>query len=122
MWCVPLAHSPKTHDNYHSVPPPLPSPPLPCRHELQERDMQLETGGLRSELSRANDLVASLERRGGEMLPLSPVAAQAASLFKSGMSITQLYSKYIEVRDQSLMLTECMLVSNLQTQTTSICC
>ena len=51
---------------------------------------------LRSELSHANDLLTSLQKK-GEVLPLSPVASKAAALFKSGLTTTQLYSKYVEV-------------------------
>lgn len=67
------------------------------RHESQERNLQLELESLNSELSRANDLVNSLQRMGREVLPLSPMAAKADVLFKSGFSTTQLYSRYVEV-------------------------
>lgn len=67
------------------------------RHASLESDLQSELESLRSELSHANNLVASLQRKGGDVLPLSAEAAKAAALFKSGMSTTQLYSKYIEV-------------------------
>ena len=56
--------------------------------ELEERKL---------ELARANELVASLQRKGGEILLLSPAAAKASALLKSGMTLTQIYSKYVQV-------------------------
>ena len=52
---------------------------------------------MKLELSRANELVSSLRKRGGEVLSLSPTAAKASALLKSGMTLTQIYSKYVEV-------------------------
>lgn len=52
---------------------------------------------MRVELGHANDLVKSLQSRGGEILLMSPAAAKASALLKSGMSLTQIYSKYVEV-------------------------
>ena len=52
---------------------------------------------MKLELSRANELVNSLQKKGGEVLLMSPAAAKASALLKSGMSLTQIYSKYVEV-------------------------
>lgn len=52
---------------------------------------------MKVELARANQLVSSLQKKGGEVLHLSPAAAKASALLKSGMSLTEIYSKYVEV-------------------------
>ena len=36
----------------------------------------------------------------GEVLSLSPAAARASALLKSGMTLTQIFSNYIDVSDQ----------------------
>lgn len=68
------------------------------RHESLEKGLLDEVEGLKLELSRANQLVSSLQKKGGEVLHMSPAAAKASALLKSGMSLTQIYSKYVEVR------------------------
>jgi nucleoprotein TPR len=63
-----------------------------------------EVEAMKVELSRANDLVKSLRIKGGEILSMSPAAAKASTLLKSGMSLTQIYSKYVEVRTIAQLL------------------
>ena len=68
-----------------------------CRHEEQESEWLDEVESMKLELSHANDLVSSFQKKSGEVLLLSPAAAKASALLKSGMSLTQIYSKYVEV-------------------------
>ena len=75
----------------------LTMPPV-LRHGHREREMREEVEGMKVELSRANSLIKSLQQRGGEVLLMSPAAAKASALLKSGMTLTQIYSKYVEVR------------------------
>ncbi len=70
----------------------------PSRHSSKEQELVEEVESMKLELSRANQLVASLQKKGGEVLLMSPAAAKASALLKSGMSLTQIYSKYVEVR------------------------
>ena len=57
---------------------------------------------LQMELSHANDLLTSARHRGalplteGEVLSLSPVASSTSSLMESGLTLTQIYSRYVE--------------------------
>ena len=57
---------------------------------------------LQTELSHANDLLTSARHRGalplteGEVLSLSPVASSTSSLMESGLTLTQIYSRYVE--------------------------
>jgi len=76
----------------------------PVRLEGREAELSTEIESMKVELSRANDLVTSLQRKGcgGELLSLSSSAAKASALLKSGMSLTQIYSKYVEVRPRSV--------------------
>ena len=68
------------------------------RSSTRESELVTEVNDLRAELSRANELVASLQRKGGDVLPpLEGISAEVAALFKSGMSATHLYSKFVEV-------------------------
>ncbi len=73
-------------------------------HSLETREETLfsELEELRLELSRANELVHSYQKKGGEVLMMSPAAAKASALLKSGMSLTQIYSKYVEVRGKDI--------------------
>ena len=65
---------------------------------VQETELASQVASLQVELSRANELVNSLQKKGGEALPVSPIPAEVTALFKSGMSATQLYTKLVEVR------------------------
>lgn len=38
-----------------------------------------------------------MQKKGGEVLSLSAISCEVTALFKSGMSTTQLYSKFVEV-------------------------
>ncbi len=68
------------------------------RSSTRESELVTEVNDLRAELSRANELVASLQRKGGDVLPpLEGISAEVATLFKSGMSATHLYSKFVKV-------------------------
>lgn len=73
------------------------------RHESLEQDHLTEVERLKKELSHANDLLASLRQQRGamlsdtEVLSLSPAAAKASAMLKSGQSLTQIYSQYVEV-------------------------
>lgn len=67
------------------------------RNVSRQNELQAEVEGLKMEVSRANELVSSLRKRGGEVISMSPAAAKASALLKSGMTLTQIYSKYVEV-------------------------
>ena len=73
------------------------------RYESQEQALQSKITGLEKELSHANDLLAAMKQRGlheSDVLSLSPAAAKASSLLKSGLSLTQIYSQYVEVCEE----------------------
>ncbi len=66
-----------------------------------EHDLSTSLTAQKQELTRANDLLTSLRHRGGllsesEVLSLSPAAAKASALLKSGKSLTQIYSDHIQ--------------------------
>ena len=69
-----------------------------------EEDVSSEIDQLKSELTHANELLTSMRQKKsvslveGEVLSLSPAAAKASAMFKSGLTLTQIYSKYVEVR------------------------
>ena len=72
------------------------------RGETVEKDLSTSLASQKQELTRANDLLTSLRHRAGalselEVLSLSPAAAKASALLKSGKSLTQIYSEHIEV-------------------------
>ncbi len=74
----------------------------PCRGERVERDLSTSLASKKQELSRANDLLTSMRQYRGslsdqEVLSLSPAAAKASALLKSGKSLTQIYSEHIQV-------------------------
>lgn len=73
------------------------------RYESQEQAHQSRITSLEKELSHANDLLAAMKQRGlheSDVLSLSPAAAKASSLLKSGLSLTQIYSQYVEVCEE----------------------
>ena len=64
--------------------------------------MTTEAEELKQELTRANELLTSMRQKNvtlseGEVLSLSPAAAKASALLTSGLSLTQIYSRYVEV-------------------------
>ncbi len=67
-----------------------------------ERDLSTNLASKKQELSRANDLLTSMRQYRGslsdqEVLSLSPAAAKASALLKSGKSLTLIYSEHIQV-------------------------
>ena len=73
------------------------------RFESQEQDLQAKITSLEQELAHANDLLAASKQYSslqGEVLALSPAAAKASALLKSGLSLTQIYSQYVEVSEE----------------------
>lgn len=73
------------------------------RYESQEQTLQSRITSLEKELSHANDLLAAMKQRGlheSDVLSLSPAAAKASSLLKSGLSLTQIYSQYVEACEE----------------------
>ena len=64
--------------------------------------MSTEVEQLKRELSHANELLSSVRQKSftlaeGEVLSLSPATAKASAMLKSGLSLTQVYSQYVEV-------------------------
>ena len=64
--------------------------------------MSAEVEQLKRELSHADELLSSMRQKSftlaeGEVLSLSPAAAKASAMLKSGLSLTQIYSQYVEV-------------------------
>ena len=65
--------------------------------------MSSELEQLRRELTHANELLTSMRQKRssslieGEVLSLSPAAAKASAMLKSGLTLTQIYSNYVEV-------------------------
>ena len=61
---------------------------------------------LQTELSNANELLSSARQRGflpiseGDLLSLSPSAAGVSAQLRSGLTLTQIYSRYVESCDQ----------------------
>ena len=94
--CIPLQVHVRCivpHSHHHSY---------TCRHQSQEEDSTAEIEDLKRELSRANELLASMKQKSftlgeSEVLSLSPAAAKASAMLKSGLSLTQIYSQYVEV-------------------------
>ena len=74
------------------------------RFESQEQDLQAKITSLERELAHANNLLAASKQQHsslqGEVLALSPAAAKASALLKSGLSLTQIYSQYVEVNEE----------------------
>lgn len=69
--------------------------------EANERLSDLE-----KELGHANELLSTWRRKGmaplteGEVLSISPVATSTSALLKSGMTLTQIYSKLVQTSEQ----------------------
>ena len=70
-------------------------------YEAKMRETDETIGKLEQELKNANDLLSIAKRKGAHVLAeadieqLSPAAAVASRLLKSGMSLTQIYSEYV---------------------------
>ena len=81
-------------------------------HQEREEDFKLQTSNLEQELARANELLISLKQRGpthpphtsgGEkedILSLSPAATEISSFLRSGMTLTQIYSRYVQISEE----------------------
>ncbi|XP_064626009.1 nucleoprotein TPR-like [Lineus longissimus] len=73
------------------------------RLQVRERDETITRQ--QKELEHANDLITIAKRRGGIPLSeegieaMSPTAAAASKLLKSGMTLTQIYSEYVQATD-----------------------
>ncbi|XP_077991395.1 nucleoprotein TPR-like [Glandiceps talaboti] len=71
----------------------------------KQKDLEEQIDKMEKELEHANDLLAIARRKGiaplseDDLVSLSPTAAAASSLLKSGMTLTQMYSAYIESSD-----------------------
>ncbi|XP_020609857.1 nucleoprotein TPR-like isoform X1 [Orbicella faveolata] len=81
-------------------------------HAEKVREFEERISKLEKELENANDLLAAARQRGNnstctsvapltpeELSTLSPTAALTSSYMKSGMTLTQIYSQYVEVQD-----------------------
>ncbi|CAH3021550.1 unnamed protein product [Porites evermanni] len=74
-------------------------------HAEKTKDYEERLSKLERELENANDLLAAARQRGvapltpAELSTLSPTAAATSSFLKSGMTLTQIYSQYVEVSD-----------------------
>ena len=70
-----------------------------------EDELNTRISSLERELANANDLLSAARQRGslpfseGEVLALSPAAAKASSLLKSGLTLTQIYTQYVEATE-----------------------
>ena len=70
-----------------------------------EDELNTRVSSLERELADANDLLSVARQRGslpfseGEVLSLSPAAARASSLLKSGLTLTQIYSQFVEATE-----------------------
>ncbi|CAH3109789.1 unnamed protein product [Pocillopora meandrina] len=74
-------------------------------HLEKVKELEEKINKLDKELENANDLLAAARQRGTapltpvELSTLSPTAAATSSFMKSGMTLTQIYSQYVEVSD-----------------------
>merc|ERR1712088_306354 len=71
--------------------------------EFQRRNEAIRA--LKKELEDANDLIKTLKQRGlteEGISQLSPAAAAASKLIKSGMSLTQVYSELVSCQEELL--------------------
>ncbi|KAJ7387616.1 hypothetical protein OS493_000951 [Desmophyllum pertusum] len=74
-------------------------------HAERVREFEERISKLDKELENANDLLAAARQRGAapltpaELSTFSPTAAATSSFMKSGMTLTQIYSQYVEVSD-----------------------
>ncbi len=79
-----------------------------CEHVIllsygnAEDDLKSQISGLQLELTHANDLLSSMKEQGlhREALSLSAGAAEFSSLLKSGLTLTQIYSRFVQVSDE----------------------
>lgn len=83
---------------------------LLLRHQSEVDELTNRVHSLEQELSSANELLAAANKRQSlsreELLSLSPRAARASELLKSGLSLTQIYSRYVEVDEERQQLRE----------------
>ena len=73
------------------------------KQEIQRRNEAIR--GLKKELEDANELIKSLKQRGlteEGINQLSPAAAAASKLIKSGMSLTQVYTQLVSCQEELL--------------------
>jgi nucleoprotein TPR len=76
-----------------------------AKYEATVRENDETIGKLEQELKNANELLSIAKRKGAAVLSesdieqLSPAAAVASRLLKSGMSLTQIYSEYVNLSE-----------------------
>merc|ERR1711879_1058313 len=69
-------------------------------------EMETKISNLENELKNSNELLEAARKRGlapmtsEALAEMSPVAAATSSLLKSGMTLTEIYSQYVEVSDE----------------------
>ncbi|XP_074635323.1 nucleoprotein TPR-like isoform X3 [Acropora palmata] len=74
-------------------------------HAEKTKEYEEKVSKLEREVENANDLLTAARQRGAapltsdELSSLSPTAAATSSFLKSGMTLTQIYSQYVEVSD-----------------------
>ena len=94
--CVCLCGLTITAGNYLSI----------FRFDVTEQEMKSRISTLEQELANANDLLTAVKYRASlplseeDILSLSPSAARASTLLKSGLTLTQIYSQYVQVNDE----------------------
>jgi len=75
-------------------------------YEVQRKEHEETISKLEQELKNANELLSIAKRKGAAVLSesdieqLSPAAAVASRLLKSGMSLTQIYSEYVNLTEK----------------------
>ena len=91
-------------------PPSFLTPSLLRRHQVEVDELTSRVRTLEQELASANELLAAANKRQSlsreELLSLSPQAARAGELLKSGLSLTQIYARYVEVDEERQQLKE----------------
>lgn len=91
----------QTSDRYGKLEDCLESERLENKEELKRRNEAIRA--LRKELTDANDLIKTLKTKGlteEGIEKLSPSAAAASKLLKSGMSLTQIYSQLVTCQEE----------------------
>jgi predicted nucleic acid-binding Zn-ribbon protein len=75
-------------------------------YEVQRKEHEESISKLEQELKNANEVLSIAKRKGAAVLSesdieqLSPAAAVARRLLKSGMSLTQIYSEYVNLTEK----------------------